>query len=694
MHTSRIIVIQLRVAAFLLASLLTTFTPQAIAARLALVVGNDTYSKIGHLVNARNDARAMSRELKAAGFDVTQSLDVSYREMVSTLGAFVQQVKAGDEVVFFFSGHGVQIKSGSYLLPVDIRGDSETVVERTALALDDAMDQIKQANPRFTLVLVDACRSNPFKTTGRNIGEGRGLKPPEPPKGQMVVFSAGRGQAALDRLSVKDTNPNGLFTREFIARMRGKGVAIEQLMREVQDSVERQAASVSHEQRPALYNESRGNFYFYAPTTIIVQPNPAPSPILPAVRVQSADEIEQQAWDAAQSANHLTAFKAFLEEYPSGRFAGAARVKIAGQQPAAANTSLLIKIGHVAPTTGVIAHLGHDNENGARLAIQELNARNLVIGGQKTKFELVTQDDAASPSKAISTAEYFVANGVSGVVGHLNSGTSIPASAIYHQHGLPHISPSSTNPKLTEQGFNTTFRMLAHDKHMSEKLGIYSINTLNAKRIAVITDKTAYGNGIAEAFTKSVILQNGTIVATESTTDKATDFTNILIKIKAQNPDLIFFGGMDSVAGPMLRQIKALGILAKFMGGDGICSEGLVKLADGGMDDGQVVCAEAGGVTNAFRSDISNFKAKFRAIFNAEVQVYAPYTYDAVMIFASAIIASGSHDPRRYLPFLRNINYKGITGEIRFDSKGDIINGPLTLYTYKNGRRSEISVIR
>ncbi len=333
MHSPKTIAIYRTVTAFLLVSLITIFTPHAIAARLALVVGNDTYSKIDHLVNARNDARAMSRELKAAGFDVTQLVDANYRDMVGTLGKFVQRVKAGDEVVFFFSGHGVQIKSGSYLLPVDINGDTEALIERTALALDDAMDQIKQAKPRFTLVLVDACRSNPFKTAGRNIGDARGLKPPEPPKGQMVVFSAGRGQGALDRLRKNDTNPNGLFTREFIAQMRSKGVSIEQLVREVQDSVERQAASIGHKQRPALYNESRGNFYFYAPTTINVQPNPAPIPPTPVVHVQSVEEIEQQAWDAAQRVNQLAAFKAYLEEYPTGRFAAAARIRVAGLTP-------------------------------------------------------------------------------------------------------------------------------------------------------------------------------------------------------------------------------------------------------------------------------------------------------------------------------------------------------------------------
>ena len=310
--------------------------------RLALVIGNDSYTSISPLHNATSDARAIAVELQAAGFDVTSRQNLDYRETVRLIGAFVQRVQAGDEVALFFAGHGVQLKSGNYLLPVDIEATSENEVERTAIGLDDLMDQIKSANPRFTLLIVDACRDNPFPRQGtRSIGETRGLRSPEPPRGQMVVFSAGRGQTAIDRLSARDTDPNGLFTREFLKQMRNPGVAIENVMREVQDAVERQAATVGHEQRPSLYTEARGDFYFHraagsaTPAGSISVPDSAPPSSSSSVRLQSAEEIEQQAWNAAQSADTATAYGAYLREYDRGRFAGAARIRLAASQTAA-----------------------------------------------------------------------------------------------------------------------------------------------------------------------------------------------------------------------------------------------------------------------------------------------------------------------------------------------------------------------
>jgi branched-chain amino acid transport system substrate-binding protein len=156
----------------------------------------------------------------------------------------------------------------------------------------------------------------------------------------------------------------------------------------------------------------------------------------------------------------------------------------------------------------------------------------------------------------------------------------------------------------------------------------------------------------------------------------------------------VFFGGMDAVAGPMLKQMKQLGIKAKFMGGDGICSSGLVDLAGDGMSDDQVYCAEAGGVEGEAKVGMEKFKADFKAKFNADVQVYAPYVYDSVKVMVEAMKAADSSDPAKYLPKLKEISYKGVTGTIAFDEKGDIKNGALTLYTYKGGKRSELAVIR
>jgi branched-chain amino acid transport system substrate-binding protein len=355
----------------------------------------------------------------------------------------------------------------------------------------------------------------------------------------------------------------------------------------------------------------------------------------------------------------------------------------------------VVKIGHVGPVSGAIAHLGKDNEWGARLAIEELNAKGVSINGKKVKLELVAEDDAADPKQGTAAAQKLVDAKVSGVIGHLNSGTTIPASKIYSDAGIPQISPSSTNPKYTRQGYKTAFRVVADDVHLGGTLGRYAVNELKGKSIAVIDDRTAYGQGVAEEFEKAVKAAGGNLVGHEFTTDKATDFMPILTTLKGKKPDIIFFGGMDAVGGPMMKQMKSLGIKAKFMGGDGICTNEMIKLAGDAMADGQVVCAEAGGVDGALKKGMDDFGAKFKKRFNDDVKLYSPYVYDAVFVMVDAMQRAKSSEPAKYLPELaKTTGFKGVTGTISFDAKGDIKNGALTLYTFKAGKRDQIAVVR
>lgn len=361
--------------------------------------------------------------------------------------------------------------------------------------------------------------------------------------------------------------------------------------------------------------------------------------------------------------------------------------------PAAPET-LVIKIGHVAPTSGPNAHLGKDNEYGARMAIDELNAAKLTIDGKPATFELLAEDDASDPKQGTAAAQKLVDAKVNGVIGHLNSGTTIPASQIYSDAGIPQISPSATNPKYTRQGFQTTFRVVADDTHLGGTLGKYAVETLKAKTVAVIDDRTAYGQGVADEFAKGVEASGGKIVSREFTNDKATDFNAILTSLKAKKPEVIFFGGMDAVAGPMLRQIKQLGIKVKFMGGDGICTTELPKLAGDALADDMVYCAEAGGVEGEQKAGMEKFRADFKAKFGDEVKLYSPYVYDATKVMAEAMVKANSADPAKYLPALKATSYKGVTGNVEFDEKGDIKNGALTLMTFKTGQRVELAVIR
>jgi branched-chain amino acid transport system substrate-binding protein len=378
------------------------------------------------------------------------------------------------------------------------------------------------------------------------------------------------------------------------------------------------------------------------------------------------------------------------------RLAALACLMSAATAHAAAPAADVIRIGHVAATSGPIAHLGKDNENGARMAVDELNQKGVLIAGKRYKVELVADDDAGDPKQGTAVAQKMVDAKVVGVVGHETSGTTIPASRIYHDAGIPQISPSASNPKYTHQGYNTAFRNIANDEQLGAALARYAVQSRKARRIAVIDDRTAYGKGLADEFVKNVKKSGGesTIVSQQFTNDKAIDFSAILTAVKASKPDMIFFGGMDAVAGPMLRQMKQLGMPLPFMGGDGMCSDSVPKLASDALVDDQVLCAEAGGVEPAQEKAIADFRVAYKRRYGIEVQTYAPYAYDATMMLVEAMQKAGSIDPAKYIPVLARNTHKGLTGNIAFDQNGDVKDGVLTIFTFRGGHRQKLTVVK
>ena len=349
--------------------------------------------------------------------------------------------------------------------------------------------------------------------------------------------------------------------------------------------------------------------------------------------------------------------------------------------PAAAADTLVVKIGHAAPLTGPQAHLGKDNENGVRLAIDELNAKGFEIGGRKATFELLSEDDQADPRQATTVAKKFVDDGVNAVIGHMNSGTTIPASRIYHEAGIVQITPSATNPLYTQQGYANAFRLMSNDVQQGKVLGEYAVKKMNAKKIAIIDDRSAYGQGLADEFEKAVKANGGNIVVHEFTNDKAADFTAILTKIKGVGPDLLFYGGMDGQGAPMVKQMRTLGLDAPFLGGDGIHTAEFMKLA-GPAAEG--VTATLPGVPLEAMPGGPAFKQKFESKYGV-IQLYAPYCYDAVMVLAQAMKRAGSADPAKYLPEVGKTKYDGVTATVSFDAKGDLNGGAITVYRIRNG---------
>jgi branched-chain amino acid transport system substrate-binding protein len=352
---------------------------------------------------------------------------------------------------------------------------------------------------------------------------------------------------------------------------------------------------------------------------------------------------------------------------------------------------MVVKIGHVAPMSGSQAHYGKDNENGVRMAIEDLNAQKVVIGGKTIKFEIAAEDDAGDPKQGTAVAQKLCDAKVAGIVGHLNSGTTIPASKIYNECGIPHITGAATNPNLTKPGYKTTFRIIANDNALGAGLAFYAADTLKLKTVAVIDDRTAYGQGVAEVFAKVAKEKGMTVVDQQYTTDKATDFMAILTAIKAKKPDAIFYGGMDAQAGAMLRQMDQLGLSnVKMFGGDGICTTELIKIASGAKSLDGVVCAE-GGSSIAKMPGGTAWKAKYDAKYPGQFQIYSPYTYDATFVLVDAMKRAKSVDPKVYTPFLGSTNFKGVTANIAFEPNGEIKNPTMTLSIYKDGKKDALN---
>ncbi|WP_228384642.1 branched-chain amino acid ABC transporter substrate-binding protein [Rhodocyclus gracilis] len=354
----------------------------------------------------------------------------------------------------------------------------------------------------------------------------------------------------------------------------------------------------------------------------------------------------------------------------------------AAAAPAAAPEVKVVKLGFAAPLTGPQAHYGKEMQNGVILAIEEANAGQPQIGGQPVRFELVSEDDQADPKQGTAVAQKLVDAKIVGMLGHFNSGTSIPASRIYSEAGIPEIA-MATSPAYTGNGYKTTFRAMTNDVQQGSVMGRFAVETLKAHRIAIIDDRTAYGQGLADEFEKSAKAAGADIVKREFTSDKGTDFMAILTSIKSAKPDVVFFGGADAQAGPMARQIKQLGIKAALMGGEMIKSPNFLSLA-GTAADGTI--ASLAGLPLAQMPGGKDYETKYKARFNEDVQIYSPYAYDATMVLIAAMKAAGSSEPAKYLPALAKTQMAGVTsGTIGYDEKGDLKDGAITVYKVEGG---------
>ncbi|HYD78917.1 MAG TPA: branched-chain amino acid ABC transporter substrate-binding protein [Paucimonas sp.] len=361
---------------------------------------------------------------------------------------------------------------------------------------------------------------------------------------------------------------------------------------------------------------------------------------------------------------------------------------LAGLAGIAGAQEMIVKIGHTGPLSGSQAFAGKDNENGARLAVEELNAKPIAIGGKKIKFELVSEDDQADPKSGVAAAQKMVDSGVKFVVGPYNSGVTIPASRVYNDGGTL-IATVATNPKVTEQGYKNVFRVVASDSQIGSKMAQYAAKELKMKAVAIIDDRTAFGQGVAEEFKKQAKQLGLNVVGHEFTNDKATDFNAILTNLKAKKPEAIFYGGYAPQAAPMARQMKQLGLNAKLLGGDTLCSPEMGQLGGDAVGD-NVLCAQGGAQLDKAKAG-PEFKAKYKKRYNQEPDVYAATFYDGVHLYANAMKAANSTDPAKVQAQIVKGAYQGVVTTYGFDDKGNLKQSPVTVFTFKGGQPTPVA---
>ena len=348
----------------------------------------------------------------------------------------------------------------------------------------------------------------------------------------------------------------------------------------------------------------------------------------------------------------------------------------------------VVKIGHSGPLSGPNTFAGRDNDNGVRLAAEELNARKISVGGKTLKFEVISEDDQCDARTGVAVAQKLVDEGVQYVMGPYCSGVAIPASRVYDGGGTL-VSTVGTNPKVTQGGYKGVFRIIASDSQIGGSMAAYAANVLKVKKVGVIDDRTAFGQGVAEEFAKSAKELGLTVVDREYTNDKATDFMAILTNLKAKQPEVVFYGGYAPQAAPMARQMKQLGITAKLMGGDTLCSPEMSKLAPDAVND-FVYCAYAGMLMDA-NDTTKAFQAKFNKRFGRNPDVYGPAYYDQVMFLGEAMEKAGTTDPAKVGNWMREHTHKGVLGDYRYDDKGNRLNAPTVVNTFKDGKPTPVA---
>ena len=357
---------------------------------------------------------------------------------------------------------------------------------------------------------------------------------------------------------------------------------------------------------------------------------------------------------------------------------------------AQASGEQVLLIGLAAPLTGPSARIGKDLQNGAQLALDDANAKHPTVNGKPVFYKLALADDQSDPRTAVTVAQQLVDKHVVGVVGHWNTGCSIPASRVYSDAGIVQIAPASTGHQYTLQHFDTALRIMGHDDSSGAYTGAYAVKTLKAKRIAVVDDRTSFGSGLATQFIKGVEANGGTVVDREYFDDKTTDFSGVLTAIKAKKADLVFFGGIDAQAAPIAKRMRQLQISAPLLGAGGFVSQTFLQLA--GKDGEGVTALEPGRPLDRMPGGKA-FDAQYRAKYHVPIELHAPFAYDAAATIVAAVQQTQSTEPKKVVAAVHATNRPGVTGTIAFDAEGNLRDPAFTIYQVKDGKWVVVDVL-
>jgi branched-chain amino acid transport system substrate-binding protein len=652
-------------------SVLTAFAVEAQAEkRVALVIGNDRYPALAssqQLQKAVNDAESVGDALSKLGFQVIRGRNLGRQGMIDKISEFTQTIAAGDIAAFFYAGHGVAIGGTNFLLPSDVPNatpEAEGRVRGASIAEADVIAEIQAKGVRVAFLVIDACRNNPFPRSGtRSIGNTRGLADAKPVRGVFTLYSAGIGQEALDRLEPNDKNRNSVFTRIFVQEL-AKPQHLGDLAVEVREKVAElalkarndQGEASPHDQTPAYYDQTIGGRIFLTRAVAVEPANSAAAP--PA---------SPPAAVPAPPPPPIAALPAPAPPPP----------------PAPAALPDVVRVAVAGPLTGPSAAFGLQMRKGVELAAEEINATGGILG---RRVVLEFADDASSPDKAVPVANSLAQNGTRFVIGHFNSGLSIPASEIYEKAGIVMITPSSTNPRITERGLRNVFRTCGRDDQQARVAAEHAIRQLGKKRIAVLGDQTTYGQGLAEQFRKDLNAAGVREVLVETVKLRTSDFSDLISKLKAASADLIYWGGLHEEPALLIKQMRAAGLTIPLLAGDGIATDEFVKLGGPGVEGTLMTF----GADPRLRPEARQAVAKFRAM-KFEPEAYTLYSYAALEVIKQAAEAARSLDPNRVAQQLRSgQRLKTVLGDITYDDKGDVTRPDYVVYVWRKGSDGRI----